>query len=113
MTDMGTFHHFLGMKITYADSGNIWIGQPTYVREVLKKFGMDDSKPVVTPVESGSKSLKAMDDDELVDTQLYQSAVGSLLSLSAKTRPDIAYAHLFSSEPSKIHWITVKKILRY
>ena len=43
VTDMGTLHHFLGMKITYADSGNIWIGQPTHVREVLKKFGMDDS----------------------------------------------------------------------
>ena len=31
VTDMGTLHHFLGIKITYADSGNIWIGQPMYV----------------------------------------------------------------------------------
>ena len=50
VTDMGTLHHFLGTKITYADSGNIWIGQPMYVREILKKFGMDESKSVVTPV---------------------------------------------------------------
>ena len=117
VTDMGTLHHFLGMKITYADSGNIWIGQPTYVREVLKKFGMDDSKPVATLVESGSKLVKATDDDELVDTKFYQSAVGSLLYLSTKTRPDIAYAvenvARFSSKPSKIHWMAVKRIMRY
>ena len=117
VTDMGTLHHFLGMKITYADSGDIWIGQPTYVRDVLKKFGMDDSKPVATPVESGNKLVKATDDDELVDTELYQSAVGSLLYLSTKTRPDIAYAvgnvARFSSKPSKVHWISVKRIMRY
>ena len=70
--DMGTLHHFLGIKITYADSGNIWIGQPMYMREVLKKFGMDESKPVATPVESRSKLVKTTDDDELVDTELYQ-----------------------------------------
>ena len=114
MTDMGTLHHFLAMKITYADSGNIWIGQPTYEREVLKKFGMDNSKPVATPVE---KLVKATDDDELVDTELYQSVVGSLLYLSMKTRPDIAYAvgnvARFSSKQSKIHWIAVKRIMRY
>ena len=103
VTDMGTLHHFLGIKITYADSGNIWTGQPTYAREVLKKFGMDDSKPVATPVESGSKLVKATDDDDLVNTELYQSAVGSLLYLSTKTRPDITYAvgnvARFSSKP--------------
>ena len=70
----------------------------------------------MTPVESGSKLVKATDDDELVDTELYQSAVGSLLYLSTKTRPDIAYAvgnvARFLSKPSKIHWIAVKRIMR-
>ena len=117
VTDMGTLHHFLGMKITYTDSGDIWIGQPTYARDVLKKFGMDDCKPVATPVESGNKLVKAVDDDELVDTEMYQSAVGSLLYLSTKTRPDIAYAvgnvARFSSKPSKVYWIAVKRIMRY
>ena len=31
VTDMGTLHYFLGITITYADSGDIWIGQPMYV----------------------------------------------------------------------------------
>ena len=38
MTDMGTLHHFLGIKITYTDSGDMGIGQPMYVRDVVKKF---------------------------------------------------------------------------
>ena len=92
ITDMGKLHHFVGMKINYLNSGDIWIGQPAYVRKVLKKFEMDNSKPVGTPVETGIKLVKAKDGDNLVDQELYQSAVGSLLYLSTKTRPDIACA---------------------
>ena len=84
VTEMGTLHHFLGMKITYADSGNIWIGQPTYVREVLKKFGMDDSKPVVTPVESVSKLVKTTDDDELVDTSCINQQLAACFTCQRK-----------------------------
>ena len=79
---------------------------------------MDESKPVATPVESGRKLVKAtVHDDELVDTELYQSAIGSLLYLSMKTRRDITYsvgnvAH-FSSKPSKIRRIAVKRVIRY
>ena len=53
----------------------------------------------------------------MVDQELYQSAVGSLLHLSTKTRPDIAYAvgnvARFSSKPKQTHWIGVKRIMRY
>ena len=55
--------------------------------------------------------------DNLLDQELYQSAVGSLLYLSTKTRPDIAYAvgnvARFSSKPIQTHWIAVKRIMRY
>ena len=48
---------------------------------------------------------------------MYQSAVGSLLYLSTKTRPDIADAvgnvARFCSKPSVQHWKAVKRILRY
>ena len=71
---------------------------------------MDNSKPVGTPVEIGTKLVKAKDGDNLVDQELYKSAVGSLLYLSTKTRPDIAYAAgnvtRFSSKPTQTHWFT-------
>ena len=70
---------------------------------------MDNSKPVGIPVEIGTKLVKAKDGDNLVDQELYKSAVGSLLYLSTKTRPDIAYAAgnvtRFSSKPTQTHWI--------
>ena len=37
---MGKLRHFVGIKINYFSSGNIWIRQPAYVRKVLKKSGM-------------------------------------------------------------------------
>jgi len=115
--DMGTLKYFLGVKILYLDSGAIWIGQPTYTRELLSKVSMEKSKPVATPVESGCKFVKSKDTDDIVYQEFYQSAVGQLLYLSTRTRPDIAYAvgnvARFSSKPSQQHWIAVKRIFRY
>ena len=33
ITDMGKLHHFVGIKINYLNSGNIWIAQLAYVRK--------------------------------------------------------------------------------
>lgn len=53
---------------------------------------MSDAKPVSTPVDTGTKLVKANDDSDEVNQGLYKSAVGSLLYLFSRTRPDIAYA---------------------
>ena len=78
---------------------------------------MDEAKPVKTPVSFNSKLLKASEDSELVDQNLYKSAVGSLLYLDIRTRPDIAFAVSnvapYCSNPTKSHWTTVKQIFRY
>ena len=48
---------------------------------------------------------------------MYLAVVGSLLYLSTKTRPDIAYAvgsvARFCVNPTKEHWNAVKRILQY
>ena len=116
--DMGRLHYFLGMKILQDDqSGDVWIGQPAYTESFLKKFGMFESKPVSTPVDTRTKLLKATDEDQCVDQQLYQSAVGSLLYLSVGTRPDITYSvstmARFSAKPTKQRWTALKRIMRY
>ena len=68
---------------------------------------MDNLKPVGTPVETGTKLVKAKNGNNLLDQEFYQSAVGSLLYLSTKARPDIAYAVenfvCFSSKPTQTH----------
>ena len=58
-----------------------------------------------TPVDTSTKLLKATDEDQCVDQQLYQSAIDSLLYLSVGTRPDITYSvstmARFSAKPTK------------
>lgn len=55
--DMGKLHYFLGVKVNQKP-GKIWIGQPTYTKEILEKINMKNSKPVATPVEQGTKLMK-------------------------------------------------------
>jgi len=90
--EMGKLHHFLGVIVIHLTNGEIWIGQPTYTKEMLKSFNIEQARPVATPVETGPKLIKTMEGEELFNQETYQSAVGCLLYLSTKTRPDIAYA---------------------
>ena len=116
--DMGKLHHFLGMKILQDESSErIWIGQPAYISKILQKFGMQDCKPVSTPVDPGVKLTKSSNSEDCLDQQRYQSAVGALHYLSVSTRPDITYTvstlAKFSSNPTKQHWTSLKRVMRY
>ena len=116
--DMGELHYFLGVCVKQnPEMGKVWIGQQAYTEAVIKKLGMEHSKPACTPVTPGTKLLKATEQSEMVDAILYQSAVGHLLYLSGWTRPDIAFAvgnvARFCSNPTKEYWTAVKRILRY
>jgi len=84
---------------------------------MLKKFNMKQSQPDATPVEAGTKLMKTIEGDELFNQKTYQSAVGCLLYLSTRTRPEIAYAvgnvSRFTAKPKLQHWSAVKRIMRY
>ena len=115
---MGKLHHFLGMKVVQdQETGSVWIGQKSYLENILRSFGMENCKAIHTPVDASTKLMKAVDNDTDVDQKLYQSAVGSLLYLSLATRPDITFAvsnvAKFCAKPSKQHWTAVKRIFHY
>jgi transposase InsO family protein len=116
--DMGKLHHFLGISVVQDENRKtVWIGQPAYIENLLRKFEMEHCKPVSTPVNAGSKLEIAKEEEECVEQPQYQSAIGSLMYLSVSTRPDIAYAvgtlARFSSKPTKEHWTALKRVLRY
>ena len=46
---------------------------------ILSKFNMHLARKVSTPVNVSEKLMNASEESEMVDKQLYQSAVGSLL----------------------------------
>jgi hypothetical protein len=113
--DLRPLHYFLGVKVIQI--GESGVGQPVYTEKILQRYGMQDSKPVSTPVNPDVKLVACEKPDDVHNQQLYQAVVGSLLYLSTKTRPDIAYAvscvARFCAKPSKEHWTGVKRILRY
>ncbi|KAF2347216.1 hypothetical protein FHG87_022028, partial [Trinorchestia longiramus] len=84
---------------------------------LLSRFGMDKANSFATPVDVNADLVTSSDEVEECDKDLYQSAVGSLLYLSTRTRPDIAFAvnnvAKYCSKPLKDHWTGVKRIFRY
>jgi hypothetical protein len=65
------------------------VHQAKYTKGILKKFKMDDTKPLSTPM-STTTTLDADEDGEPMDQKEYRSMIGSLLYLTV-TRPDIQF----------------------
>ena len=77
MSLLGELIYFLGLQISQQEKG-IFICQANYIKEMLKKFKMEDCKPILTPMVTGSK-LSIDDSSKDVDHRLYISMIGSLL----------------------------------
>src|SRR5271156_5944418 len=82
---------------------------------MLKRFQMEDCKPVSTHMITGCK-LRKDDGSPEVDQKLYRSMIGSLLYATA-SRPDVMYAvglvGRFQANPRESHLQEVKRIFRY
>ena len=114
MIDLGLVRYFLGMQVKQRPR-QIFISQEKYADDLLKKFNMQDCKPLATPMAMNEK-LSKDDGQNKVDATVYRSLVGSLIYLT-NSRPDIVHAvsivSRFMSNPSKAHFATTKRILRY
>jgi hypothetical protein len=88
MSMIGERSFFLGLQITQRSEG-MFISQEKYLREMLKRFQMKDSKPVGTPMVIGCR-LSKDDDSHDVDQSSNRSMIGSLLYIKT-SRPDIMH----------------------
>ena len=114
MTDLGLMKYFLGLEVSQGEHG-IFVSQEAYAKGILKKYDMDDCKPVITPMEHGLK-LSKYEGGKEVDANQYRSLIGSLRYLT-NTRPDIAYSvgivSRYMERPRESHLKAAKRILRY
>ena len=62
MKDLGLMHYFLALEI-WQQFDEIIISQGKYALEMLKRFGILDCKPNVTPMESNLKKLQVVSID--------------------------------------------------
>jgi hypothetical protein len=114
MSLLGELSFFLGLQIRQSNQG-IFISQTKYIREMLKRFGMEDCKSVITPMQTNCK-LSKDDDSKSTDQRQYRSMIGILLYATA-SKPDVMQAvgqvAQFQATPKESHVLAVKRIFRY
>ena len=114
MSMTGELNHFFGLQIRQQESG-IFISQSKYAKNLVKKFSLESTSPVRTPM---SPNVKLNVDllGKSVDSSLYRSMIGSLLYLTS-SRPDISYSvgvcARYQANPKKSHMIALKRIIKY
>jgi hypothetical protein len=114
MSMIGKLSYFLGLHIKQSSAGS-FVSREKYLKEMLKKFQMEDSSPVSTPMVVGCKISK--DNISLdVDQRTYRSLIGSLLYITA-SRPDImqvvGMVGHYQLAPKQIHLVAVTRIFKY
>ena len=104
MSLLGELTFFLGLQVQQATDG-IFLSQEKYLKKILKKYGMEDCKPVSTPMIIGC-NLSSHDDSSTMNQSEYKSMIGSLLYLTG-TRPDIMHVvgivGRFQDNPKESH----------
>jgi hypothetical protein len=95
--------------------GERFLGQAKYEVEFLRRFRMEDFRPMATPMVTNLKKV-ITSVSELVDPRIYKQMIGSLMYL-VNTRPYICFImntlSQFMVEPRQVHWIATKHVLRY
>ncbi|KAI3681162.1 hypothetical protein L6452_35946 [Arctium lappa] len=114
MSSMGELTFFLGLQVKQQKDG-IFISQSKYVKDILDKCGLSDSKPASTPMKT-HKQITVDLEWEDVDVHVYRSMIGSLVYLTT-SRPDIMFpvcvCARFQVKPKQSHLQAVKRIFRY
>jgi uncharacterized membrane protein YciS (DUF1049 family) len=107
-------YFFIGLQIRQSNQG-IFISQTKYIREKLKRFRMEDCKPIITPMQTNCK-LRTYDDSKSTNQRKYRSMIGSLLYVIT-SRPYlmkvVGKVERFQETPKESHLLAVKRNLRY
>ena len=114
MSMIGELTHFLGLQIHQQDLG-IFLSQSKYTKNLVKKFGLEFTSSVRTPMSPNVK-LTVNLLGKSVDLCFYRSMISSLLYLTA-SRPNISYSvgvcARYQANPKESHMTTLKRIIKY
>lgn len=121
MKDLGPVSCCLGIEFQQDESNHsVILIQRQYTKMILERFGMQDCKPVKTPIDTNIQLTKPLQvNEKTMRLYPYQRLIGALMYLAIFTRPDIAFAvnffnsSQFNTNYSDEHWLAVKRILRY
>nr|KAJ0191946.1 hypothetical protein LSAT_V11C800452870 [Lactuca sativa] len=88
ITDLGKLNHFLGLEVSYHDTG-LFLSQSKYAHDILSRAHMLDAKLVSTTL--STTDYFTSQGTPFSNVTLYRSLVGALQYLTI-TRPDLSYA---------------------
>ncbi|GJW02823.1 retrovirus-related pol polyprotein from transposon TNT 1-94, partial [Tanacetum coccineum] len=104
MSMMGKMYFFLGLQISQSPRG-IFLNQSKYALEIIKKYSMETSDPVDTPMIEKSE-LDADPQGKEVDPTRYRGMIGSLMYLTS-SRSDLVFVVCmcarYQAKPTKKH----------
>ncbi|KAE8878637.1 hypothetical protein PF005_g24056 [Phytophthora fragariae] len=110
---LGRARFILEIEIDYdMERRTLGISQQTYAESIIKKFGQENAKPCLTPLEPGVHLTKAdiaqtVEDKAKTKSKPYRSLVENLMYLACGTRPDISVAvaklSRFQESPGEKH----------
>ena len=121
MSDMDELRFCLGLQV---ERGNdwIWLGQSTYIDDVVERFNLEQATVRSTPMKCGNILSKAMAPDTLeekieMDKIPYRKGIGSVMYAMIGSRPDVAYSlselSKYLDNPGARHWKEFKHLVRY
>lgn len=88
MSLLGELTYFLGLQVQQTKYG-IFISQTKYLKEIIKKYGMEEYKLVCTPMVT-RWNLSQNDDPPTIKQPEYIFMISSLIYLTG-TRPEIMH----------------------
>ena len=115
---------YIGMEIDRATDGTIVISQSQYIREILRRFGMDETNHTKVKTPANTQEMLTSDMSPVSEEEKremskipFREAVGALMFASTVTRLDISLAtckisQFFASFGSG-HWKGVKRLFRF
>jgi hypothetical protein len=89
MSMIGELSYFFGLQIKQMKNGT-FVSQDKYIKDMFKKFGMEDAKAISTPMGTNG-SLDSDASDNMVNQNMYRSMIGSLLYATA-SRLDVMFS---------------------
>ena len=114
MSDLGKLSYYLGIEVSQ-EVGRITLNQRRYALKILEESGMKNCNLSYTPMESGLKLAKSIEEAG-VDATKYRRNVGCLRYL-LHTRPDLSFAvgvlSRYMQWPKQSHEAAMKHCLRY
>jgi len=114
--DLGSFSFYFGINIEpNRELHTIDIHQHSYIQTILKKFRMDQCRPVATPM--AMLLPKRNPDKDDCNPPIYQLIIGSLMYAMTATRPDTTYAirllSLCNHDRSNQYILSLTRVFRF